>query len=63
MGVDNSEGSRRALAWAVAEAAVRGAHLEAVHVWHYPYVPTGPFVQAAGPGDEAFEADARGDPR
>ena len=48
-----------ALEWAVEEARVRHAHLEAVHVWHSPYVPTGPFVPAPVPDDETFEADAR----
>jgi nucleotide-binding universal stress UspA family protein len=33
VGVDGSEGSRRALAWAVEEAAARGVALDAVTVW------------------------------
>ena len=37
VGVDGSEGSRQALAWAVNEAAVRGAVVEAVNVWQSPY--------------------------
>lgn len=37
VGVDGSEGSRRALRWAVEEAVVRGAVLEAVTVWQSPY--------------------------
>lgn len=37
VGVDGSEGSRRALTWAVEEAVVRGAVLEAVFVWQSPY--------------------------
>lgn len=36
VGVDGSEGSRAALAWAVDEAAARGVELEAVHAWQYP---------------------------
>lgn len=37
VGVDGSEGSRRALAWAIGEAVARRARLEAVMVWSYPY--------------------------
>lgn len=37
VGVDGSEGSRGALRWAIAEAAVRGASVDAVSVWHDPY--------------------------
>ena len=59
VGVDDSEGSRRALEWAVAEARIRGARVEAVHVWHLPYVPTGPFVPAPAAEPEMVEADAR----
>lgn len=33
VGVDNSEGSRQALAWAIEDAAFRGAAVEAVAVW------------------------------
>ena len=35
--VDGSEGSRSALRWAIAEAAVRGASVDALSVWHDPY--------------------------
>ena len=37
VGVDGSEGSRRALRWAIEEAAVRGASVDAVAVWQDPY--------------------------
>jgi nucleotide-binding universal stress UspA family protein len=37
VGVDESEGSRQALAWAVDEAALRGASVEALNVWRDPY--------------------------
>jgi nucleotide-binding universal stress UspA family protein len=37
VGTDGSEGSRRALAWAVREAALRGASVQALHVWRDPY--------------------------
>jgi nucleotide-binding universal stress UspA family protein len=36
-GVDGSQGSRRALGWAVAAAAARGAVLQPVIVWPSPY--------------------------
>jgi nucleotide-binding universal stress UspA family protein len=36
VGADGSEGSRRALAWAVDEAALHGAKVQAVEVWRDP---------------------------
>jgi nucleotide-binding universal stress UspA family protein len=36
VGVDGSSEARAALEWAVEEARVRGAELDAVHVWTYP---------------------------
>jgi nucleotide-binding universal stress UspA family protein len=36
VGVDGSDGSRAALEWAVEEARVRGAEVDAVHAWSYP---------------------------
>src|SRR3546814_16416304 len=38
VGVDGSEGSVAALRWAVSEAALRGAVVEAVNAFHVPYV-------------------------
>lgn len=38
VGVDGSEGSVAALRWAVSEAALRGAVVEAVSAFHVPYV-------------------------
>ncbi|MHB1850387.1 MAG: universal stress protein [Acidimicrobiales bacterium] len=37
VGVDGSEGSRRALRWAAADAELRGWSIDAVAVWHDPY--------------------------
>jgi nucleotide-binding universal stress UspA family protein len=37
VGVDGSPGSRRAFAWAVDEAALHGASVEALSVWRDPY--------------------------
>jgi nucleotide-binding universal stress UspA family protein len=36
VGLDGSEASRVALRWALAEAALHGAHLEALHAWRAP---------------------------
>ena len=35
-GVDGSDSSRAALAWAVRQAALTGAQVDAVHAWHVP---------------------------
>jgi nucleotide-binding universal stress UspA family protein len=37
VGVDGSDGSMRALRWALAEAGRRGDSVEVVHCWHVPY--------------------------
>lgn len=37
VGVDGSPGSLAALRWAVAEAELRGAGVEAIHAFHVPY--------------------------
>jgi nucleotide-binding universal stress UspA family protein len=42
VGIDGSLGSTRALQWALDEAAVRSASVEAVYAWQYP--PIGTFV-------------------
>ena len=70
VGVDGSEGSRRALRWAAAEAAARGDALELVHVWEPPqaYAPMGlgaypvdpePIQQAAQEQLDGLVAEAR----
>lgn len=38
VGIDGSPHSRRALRWAVEEAALRGARVEAIMTWHEPYL-------------------------
>lgn len=43
VGVDGSEAARDALRWAVAEARLRGARLQVVHAWQFPYVGPTPF--------------------
>jgi nucleotide-binding universal stress UspA family protein len=37
VGVDGSESAQEALRWAVAEARVRNAIVEAVYAWHQPF--------------------------
>jgi nucleotide-binding universal stress UspA family protein len=53
VGVDGSDGARRALEWAVGEARLRGARLLAIHTWHIP-----PLVTGAGPFDPPSALDA-----
>jgi nucleotide-binding universal stress UspA family protein len=58
VGVDTSPGSRRALRWAVEEAKLRGAAVDAVHVWQLPIFAGTPFGTVAI-DMSAFEADAQ----
>jgi nucleotide-binding universal stress UspA family protein len=53
VGIDGSLGSTRALRWALEEARIRSAAVEAVYAWQYP--PVGAFV--LGP-TEGFEVAA-----
>jgi nucleotide-binding universal stress UspA family protein len=39
VGVDGSEGSIRALRWALTEARLRSVAVEVIHCWHVPYYP------------------------
>jgi nucleotide-binding universal stress UspA family protein len=59
VGVDGSAGSVDALRWALDEARLRGAAVEVVHAWQYPYV--GEIAGMAAPAAplEALEASAR----
>lgn len=43
-GVDGSEGSKEALRWALAEAALRGATVRAVCAWSLPIAFGGPYM-------------------
>ena len=48
VGVDGSSPSKSALAWAVEQAALTGASVEAVISWHYPIMAGGvPFAPIA----------------
>lgn len=42
VGVDGSEDSRHALGWALAEAELRGASVQAIHAWSLPVAFGGP---------------------
>lgn len=63
VGVDGSEGSIAALRWALEEAQLRGAEVEAVHAWEVPVpalmldgvVPPPPDVDYVGEAREAVE--------
>jgi nucleotide-binding universal stress UspA family protein len=59
VGVDDSEGARRALRWAVDEAKLHDARLEVVHVWHYPWVALGPYSMVPPVPDDMLIDDAR----
>lgn len=52
VGVDGSEGSRAALAFAAQEARLRGARLEVVVAWQYPVLTTMPAFGVLPPVDE-----------
>ena len=59
VGIDGSQGARRALEWAVAEAKLRDAHLIVVHAWLEPAaVAVGSVITAGGVEPELFEETA-----
>jgi len=55
VGVDGSEGGRRALRWAADEAATRGGAVQAVTAWSWDGMEYGP-VAATRPQEEAESA-------
>lgn len=57
VGVDGSEGGRRALEWALAEAADRGGTVQAVTAWSWDGIEYGP-IAATSPGEEKARAAA-----
>ena len=57
VGVDGSDGGRRALDWAAHEAATRGGTVQAVIGWRWDGVEAGPMT-AANPADEKEHARA-----
>jgi nucleotide-binding universal stress UspA family protein len=59
VGIDGSDTSRQALAWAVREAGTHGGRVEAVTTWHLPYPEMYPYGVAAGEDKELHERQAR----
>jgi nucleotide-binding universal stress UspA family protein len=57
VGVDGSQGGRRALEWAIREADVRGSAIEAITAWYWDGLELGP-ATATNP-DEARERAGR----
>lgn len=58
VGIDGSHAARHALAWAFAEAEQRGAELDVVTVWDYPYQWAQGFNSKLGEDTEAFASAA-----
>ncbi|GAA2271360.1 universal stress protein [Glycomyces scopariae] len=58
VGVDGSPASLRALEWALREAALTGADLEALHAWEVP-AAYGTGMVMTLPSSEEFEAAAK----
>jgi nucleotide-binding universal stress UspA family protein len=55
--VDGSAGSSTALRWAIEEAARRGDVVDAVHVWHEPYLSgAGGYAMPIVPLDDLHDA-------
>jgi nucleotide-binding universal stress UspA family protein len=51
VGIDGSEGSSKALAWAAQEARMRGATLRVVHAWRSPRLSSASYLQAGTPAE------------
>ena len=49
VGIDGSEGSAKALAWAAKEAGLRGAVLRVVHAWDRPRLAGATYLQSRAP--------------
>jgi nucleotide-binding universal stress UspA family protein len=57
VGVDGSDGSRAALAWAIDEGVRAGATVEAVGVWDYPVLMTLPTASTLPSAEEMVAAE------
>jgi nucleotide-binding universal stress UspA family protein len=63
VGIDGSEGSSKALAWAAQEARLRGAVLRVVHAWRFPRLSEAAYLQGmarpepVSPSDETVYDD------
>ncbi len=56
VGVDGSESSQRALAFALDEARLRGWEVEVLHAWSYTTMTFSPFTPTANIGGADIEA-------
>ena len=56
VGIDGSDGSRRALEWAIDESRLRQSTLLVVHAWQAPFGPT---WGTLGEDTERYEANAQ----
>ena len=56
VGVDNSDGAKAALRFALEEAKLRGASLRAVHAWHFASIGA-PVIDSATPPMFGVELD------
>jgi nucleotide-binding universal stress UspA family protein len=59
--IDASEGSSKALAWAAAEARLRGAVLRVIHAWTLPRLSRADYLEASteeGSGLSAWDEEA-----
>jgi nucleotide-binding universal stress UspA family protein len=56
VGVDGSDGSNRALAFALDEGRLRGWDVEVVHAWSFPAMPSAPFAPTAPVAEPDLEA-------
>lgn len=62
VGVDGSDSSKAALAWAVRQAALTGGTVEAVMAWHYPVTAAGgPVAPLPVPPGADFSQEASRD--
>lgn len=57
VGIDGSAGSARALRWALEEAGLRQARLQAVQAWHIPFTDYGIYAPTVDPA--IFETAGR----
>lgn len=57
VGVDGSEPSKRALRWALRQAQLTGASVEAIHAWDVPlYAGVAPVIDTVGEGEALVKA-------
>jgi nucleotide-binding universal stress UspA family protein len=58
VGIDGSEHAIEALRWAIGEARLRGATIDAIDAWNYPYVAVpGANVPLHPRGDQAIDVE------